>query len=286
MLCFRALTLCWLMKTGLEAFGILLVEMTASNRTEHTTYLLRLSSPSLHAIPCSHSVRVQIARYQPGRNVCTDEFGDNSVHVLGEISKVRNSLTISYSSPFHIPQFRSQMQPLLDDDDKEIMYDDTIDVTVSGTVMSTVKETCTFFMQGIQYVCGRQEEVAIRAHLNNPKWKDPSAVLPRSKAVIGFDGHLDGFETFTPSHSTENMTRIVVAVQDISFLHPPPEQSASAGKSSAKNTGLQSVRDKVKRRRQKKKDTKSTPSTPDISPTPTMASSSQSVLGKRRDSTN
>lgn len=226
-------------------------------------------------------MRVQIAGYQAGRNVTTDEFGDDSVNVLGEISKVRPPFSITSSSSFLT--FVFQMQPLVDDEDKNVMYDDTIDVTVSGTVTSTVKDTCMFFMHGMQYVCGQQEEVAIRAHLNNPKWKDPSVVLPRSKAVIGFDGHLDGFETFTPSNRTEKMTRIVISVQDISFLHPPPDEPTNVVKGAAKGTDQQTVRDKVKRRHQKKKEAKTTPSTPEVSPTPMMASSSQSLLGKRKD---
>jgi hypothetical protein len=174
------------------------------------------------------------------------------------------------------------MQPLFDDDDKQLMYDDTINVTVAGTVISTMKESCTFFMHGTQYIGGQQEEVAVRAHMNrNPKWKNPSAVLPRAKAVIGFDGCLDGFEVFTPQNRTEKITRIVVAVQDISFLQPPLEESTNASKISAKNSPQKSVRDKVKRRKQKKPklEPKSVPSTPEESHT-VIASSSQNVLGK------
>ena len=90
------------------------------------------------------------------------------------------------------------MQPLFDDDEKQCMYDDTMRIVAGGTVASVSKESCSFVVFGTQFVCGQQEEIAIRGHTNkNTKWKNPAAVLPHAKAIINFNGFLDRFEGYT-----------------------------------------------------------------------------------------
>lgn len=173
-----------------------------------------------------------------------------------------------------------QMQPLADDDEKQGTFNDTMNVSVSGTVMSSDKQTCTFHLHALQFVCGQHEDIAIRAHMNrNPKWKNPSTVLPREKAIVSFHGFLDCFETITPPNRTNTIKCIVVAVQRITFLQGPQEEITNPAHTSAQK----SVRDRVKRHKQKqvKVELTASPSEPHQSQEMSVASSSQITLGKR-----
>lgn len=168
------------------------------------------------------------------------------------------------------------MQPLSDDDDKQAAFDDTMHVSVSGTVTASDQRTCTFHIHGSQFVCGQHENIAVRAHMNkNPKWKNPAAVLPRTKSVISFHGILDRFESITPPNKTERIKCVVVAVQQVTFLQGPQEETTSPLQTPAQK----SVRDRVKRRREKKvkADVEASPATACNS----QDTSSQVVLGKR-----
>ena len=166
------------------------------------------------------------------------------------------------------------MQPLFEDDEKQCMYDDTIHVTASGTVTSVNKETCSFIIFGKQYVCGQHQQLVIHGHTNkNSKWKNPSAVLPRAHAVIGFDGFLDRFESYIPQNQNKKITCVVVALQTINFLQDPPGRSSPAqGKD---------VRERVKNRKRKRASSNVvTPSTtPSHSQASKVATSSGTLLG-------
>lgn len=171
------------------------------------------------------------------------------------------------------------MQPLADDDEQQVMFDDTIHVSVTGMVSSSDKRTCMFHIHASQFVCGQHEGIAVRADMNkNPKWKNPSAVLPREKAIISFHSILDRFEMITPPNKTDPIKCVVVAVQHVSFLQGPQDNVANTAQHSAQK----SVRDRVKRRKQKQvKVEKASPSAPENSQTMSVASSSQITLGKR-----
>ena len=171
------------------------------------------------------------------------------------------------------------MQPLADDDEKQATFDDTIHVSVAGTVTSSDKKTCTFHIHASHFVCGGHEDIDVHTDLNkNPKWKKPSAVLPREKAIISFHGILNRFETITPPNRTNSIKSVVVAVQRITFLQGPQEELSNTTQSAQK-----SVRDRVKRRKQKqiKIEKAASPSAPDNSQSMSLASSSQITLGKR-----
>ena len=173
------------------------------------------------------------------------------------------------------------MQPLSEDDDKLIMYDDTIHIAITSTVIASSKQSGTFHMYTTQFVCGQSEEIAICGVMNkNPKWKNlnPLGLLPDPNTIISFDSVLDRFEKYTPPNCSHSVTCAVVAVQDITFL-----QGMDEGKTTAEQ---KDVRDRVKGRMQKMKtgNPTSQPDTPDASQTSSIPSSSQKTLGKQKAS--
>jgi hypothetical protein len=173
-----------------------------------------------------------------------------------------------------------QMQPLTDDDNKMDMYDDSITLSASGTVASRSIETCSFMMQTTQFVCGQQEEIAVRARMDkNPKWKRPLDLLPDEKAIIAFDSTLDRFEHYTPPNSKNTIICAVVNVEDITFLLTPEESTSTPQQ--------KSIRDRLKTRRQKRAPSKtaSIPSSPEQTQTSSTPSKKGSVLGKRKTET-
>ena len=117
-----------------------------------------------------------------------------------------------------------QMQPLSDDEDKQVRYDDTIHVDVTGTVASVCKTTCSFWIQCTQCVCGQYDQIAVHGRMDkNRKWKQPLSILPSPNTIIALDGVLERFETYKAPNSADELTCVVVAVDDITFLQPPPD---------------------------------------------------------------
>ena len=171
------------------------------------------------------------------------------------------------------------MLPVDEDDEKLVFIDDTIYISAAGTVVSSSKETATFYMCTQQYVCGQQEDVAVRAIMNkNPKWKNPLEMLPHPNSMIAFDGVLDKFETYKPDKRSKGVTCAVVSVQDVTFL-----QNVEDGGAKTDNTAM---RDKLKNRKLKKVDVNpcSLLTTPDASQGSSLPSTSQKALGKRKAS--
>ena len=167
------------------------------------------------------------------------------------------------------------MLPIDEDNEKLPIIDDTVRVSVCGTVAESSKENASFCMYTKQYVCGQLEEIAIRAILNkNTKWKNPLQVLPYPNSLIGFDGVLDKFEIYNPDNSSHKVTRAVVAVQDVTFLLNVDEGGT--------NTDKTVMKDKIKNRWGKKKNV--TPSSVQTTPVTSQGSSvplpSQKSLGK------
>ena len=108
--------------------------------------------------------------------------------------------------------------------------------------------------------------------------EEPVRCSSCEKAIISFHGILDRFETITPPNKTDPIKCVVVAVQHVSFLQGPQDDVANTAQHSAQK----SVRDRVKRRKQKQvKVEKASPSAPENSQTMSVASSSQITLGKR-----
>ena len=171
-----------------------------------------------------------------------------------------------------------QMQPLSDDEEIQLMYDDTIHVSVSGTVVSVSKETNSFWIKATQYISGQYDHVAVHGHMDkNRKWKQPVSVLPSANSIIAFDGILDRFESYTPADTTDELTCIVVNIEDITFLQPRPDK---------KTSGNKSARERIKIRKQKRKVTSSAEfaSTADVTEMPSGPSTSQTTLGKHQAS--
>lgn len=218
----------------------------------------------------------QITGYHAGTNIASDEFPHECIDVLGDIDSVRDNVLLHLilaHTPF--PSHANQMQPLSDDDDKTAMYDDTIHVSVTGTVISVERESSSFWIYSTQYICGEYDQVAVHARMDkNRKWKQP--LMPDRNSIITFDGVLDRFERYTPPSTAHDVTCVVVAVDDITFLQPRPEKKTLADE--------QWVRDKVKNRKRnwKMNEGDEIASTSNISQTPSMPSTSQTTLGKRK----
>ena len=171
------------------------------------------------------------------------------------------------------------MLPIDEQDDKLPIVDDTIYVSVSGVVTSSSKQNASFHMYTKQYVCGQPEPIAVRGVMNkNAKWKNPLQLLPDPNSIVGFDGILDKFKTYTPEHTHDKITCAVVAVQDITF-HVSIKEEEQGTK--AEKTAM---RDKLKNRRHKTKtkNPSSLPTTPDASQSSSLPSTSQKTLGKRK----
>ena len=177
------------------------------------------------------------------------------------------------------------MQPLSEEKDHVLMCDDTIHVSVVGTVIASSKQNNTFEMYTKQYVCGQNEEIAVHGVMDkNPKWKNPLTVLPRPNSIIAFDSILDRFDSYMPPHRSKPILCAVVSVQDITFLQCVEEQTTSLDKKKMND------RMRSRLRKGKAKDTTSLRTTPEASCTASnpsavsIALSSQQTLGKRKPS--
>lgn len=167
------------------------------------------------------------------------------------------------------------MQPLSDCDENMPLYDDTMIVSVSGTVTSSSRATCSFYLHGTQFVCGQHAEIAVRAIMDrNPKWKNPLELLPEARSLISFDGVLQRFESYTPPNTSDAITCAVVTVEDITFLIRREDQATA--------TQTNAIREKIKNRQQNRRTSKVSDSTPDNSQNTSSPSTSQNVLGKRK----
>jgi hypothetical protein len=164
--------------------------------------------------------------------------------------------------------------------------DDTVFVEGSGTVVAINETPPSFTMHGTQYISGGQnsDDIAVQALLHkNPRWKNPVERLPRLKAIVGFRGVLDRFDTYDVVGRTPATTCVVVSLDDITYLHnPPPPPPATSKKNK--------LRKKFKSHETSQSVTESTttPSTsqshqgqPDAQP-PEHASTSRVRLGKRK----
>ena len=136
----------------------------------------------------------QITSYHPGINVTSKEFPDDSINILGDINSVCDEL----QSPPHLSLTLLKMQPLSNDKDRQLMYDDTMHVSVAGTVVAISNETSSFWIKAIQYISGKYNHIAVHGRMDkNRKWKQPMSVLPSTNTIIAFDGFLDCFESYT-----------------------------------------------------------------------------------------
>ena len=168
------------------------------------------------------------------------------------------------------------MLPIDEDDEKLPIIDDNIYVSASGTVTSSSKQTTSFYMYTQQFVCGQQEDIAVRGVMNkNAKWKNPLEMVPGTNSMISFDGILDKFESYRPEKTNKKITCAVVTIQDITFLQCVEEGEMKAGK-----TKKVEMRERLKSRKEKKQTVE--PSTPDASQSSSLPSTSQKLLGKRK----
>lgn len=158
------------------------------------------------------------------------------------------------------------MQPVSGTDLEENIY-----VSGSGTVTSADKENISFIIHGTQYIDGglSSDEIVVRGCMaGNPKWSDAAARVPDAKTVVSFDGTLQCLDTYAPA-GKDAMTCLVVAVDDIQYLHSADSRSKEKSPTSHKKINL---REKLRARTHANRTSQTTSS----------ASTSQVQLGKRK----
>ncbi|KAF8266510.1 hypothetical protein EI94DRAFT_1803038 [Lactarius quietus] len=111
-----------------------------------------------------YKIHAKIVNFQPGRNVNSEEYGDESINVLGEIRT---------------------MQPLSTDQAANI--DDIIRISATSTITSINNVPPSFSMHVSQFIAGGKtgNDITIHAELERcPKWQNPSKHLPQPKAIV------------------------------------------------------------------------------------------------------
>src|SRR6266702_6902476 len=168
------------------------------------------------------------------------------------------------------------MQPISESDDD---LDDTIQICVTASVISSDAEASTFIIHGTQYVAraGCTDDIAICGQMNkNRRWLKPNQLLPDLKSIITFHGILDKFDSYTPPTTNKKTTCVIITVDDITYILTPPKKLSSTNKPAA--------RQKIKTHTQKfnTSQSMSNPSASQDSQHPSLPSTSHKKLGKRK----
>ncbi|KAF8268510.1 hypothetical protein EI94DRAFT_1800326 [Lactarius quietus] len=157
-----------------------------------------------------YDICAKIVSFTPGQNVNSEDYGDESITILGEIRT---------------------MQPLSADQAGDL--DDVVCISASSTVASINNAPPSFIMHVSQFIAGRLpasqtpcDNIAVRAELARcPKWHDPAERLPQHNTIVSVWGSLQCFDTIS-INGNQNTTCVVDDIEDITYLYNPKREPA------------------------------------------------------------